>query len=118
MKSTKRIPYAARGALLLLLAVLAALALPLAAHARESEKFVRVGWFESPFNTTDELGRRSGYAYDYQQKIAACTGWTYEYVSGLTRPNKSIYPGHKPKRPDQTIFPLLPNHNPYQHNTI
>ncbi|MDO4806477.1 MAG: transporter substrate-binding domain-containing protein, partial [Coriobacteriales bacterium] len=43
---------------------------------------VRVGWFESAFNTTDELGRRSGYAYDYQQKIAAYTGWTYEYVNG------------------------------------
>ena len=80
MKSTKRIPYAALCALLLALAVLAAL--PLGAHAREPEKIVRVGWFESPFNTTDELGRRSGYAYDYQQKIAACTGWTYEYVTG------------------------------------
>ena len=82
MRSTKRIRYAARGALMLALAVLAALALPIGAHARESETIVRVGWFESPFNTTDELGRRSGYAYDYQQKIAAYTGWTYEYVTG------------------------------------
>lgn len=30
----------------------------------------------------DDLGRRSGYAYEYQQKIAAYTGWTYEYVEG------------------------------------
>ena len=82
MRSTKRIRYAARSALMLALAVLAALALPISAHARESETIVRVGWFESPFNTTDELGRRSGYAYDYQQKIAAYTGWTYEYVTG------------------------------------
>ena len=82
MRSTRRIRYAARSAFLLALTVLAALALPLGAHARESEKIVRVGWYESPFNTTDELGRRSGYAYDYQQKIAACTGWTYEYVTG------------------------------------
>ena len=82
MESTKRIRYAARIALMLALAVLAALALPIGAHARESEKIVRVGWYESPFNITDELGRRSGYAYDYQQKIAACTGWTYEYVTG------------------------------------
>ena len=67
---------------MLALAVLAALALPIGAHAQEPEKIVRVGWFESPFNTTDELGRRSGYAYDYQQKIAAYTGWTYEYVTG------------------------------------
>ena len=66
MESTKRIRYAARIALMLALAVLAALALPIGAHARESEKIVRVGWYESPFNITDELGRRSGYAYDYQ----------------------------------------------------
>ena len=34
------------------------------------------------FNLTDRFGRRSGYAYDYQQKIAAYTGWKYEYVTG------------------------------------
>ena len=47
-----------------------------------AEKVVRVGWYDSPFNYTDKFGRRSGYAYDYQQKIASYTGWTYEYVSG------------------------------------
>ena len=62
--------------------LLASVLLPVSAHAQETETIVRVGWFESPFNTTDELGRRSGYAYDYQQKIAAYTGWTYEYVEG------------------------------------
>ena len=82
MRPGKRIFYTVRTMLLLALAVLAALALPIGAHAQESEKIVRVGWYESPFNITDELGRRSGYAYDYQQKIAACTGWTYEYVTG------------------------------------
>ena len=35
------------------------------------------------FNTTDQFGRRSGYAYDYQKKIAAYTGWNYEYVVGI-----------------------------------
>ena len=44
------------------------------------EKVVRVGWYESPFNMVDQFGRRSGYAYEYQQKLAAYTGWTYEYV--------------------------------------
>ena len=34
------------------------------------------------FNTTDQFGRRSGYACDYQQKIAAYTGWNYEYAEG------------------------------------
>lgn len=43
---------------------------------------VRVGWYESPFNKTDDAGRRSGFAYQYQQKIAAYSGWKYEYVEG------------------------------------
>ena len=56
--------------------------LPLVSQAQGTGKTVRVGWYESPFNTTDQFGRRSGYAYDYQQKIAAYTGWNYEYVEG------------------------------------
>ena len=50
--------------------------------AEGKDHVVRVGWFESPFNQTDEYGRRSGYAYEYEQKIAAFTGWTYEYIRG------------------------------------
>lgn len=69
-------------AILLSLMLLVAVFVPAAAHAQERENIVRVGWYESAFNTTDELGRRSGYAYEYQQKIAAYTGWTYEYVEG------------------------------------
>ena len=69
--------------LILCLILLAAVALPLTARAADSgEKTVRVGWYESPFNTTDRFGRRSGYAYEFQQKIAAYTGWKYEYVEG------------------------------------
>ncbi|MEE1159008.1 MAG: hypothetical protein UHS51_06260, partial [Atopobiaceae bacterium] len=65
-----------RTALLLSLLLLATLLLPIAtARAQESGKIVRVGWYDSQFNVMDELGRRSGYAYDYQQKIAAYTGW-------------------------------------------
>ena len=45
-------------------------------------KTVRVGWFESKFNQTDQFGRKSGYSYEYQRKIAAYTGWEYEYVEG------------------------------------
>ena len=52
------------------------------AAAWETGKTVRVGWYESPFNRTDAFGRRSGYAYEYQRKIAAYTGWRYEYVEG------------------------------------
>lgn len=52
------------------------------AQAANSGKKVRVGWFESPFNQTDQFGRRFGYSYEYQQKIAAYAGWEYEYVEG------------------------------------
>ncbi len=45
-----------------------------------THKNVRVGWYESPFCHIDSLGKRSGYAYDYQCRIAATIGWTYEYV--------------------------------------
>lgn len=50
--------------------------------AGAQEKTVRVGWYESPFNRIDAQGHRSGYAYEYQQKLAAHTGWKYEYVNG------------------------------------
>ena len=50
--------------------------------AQESEKTVRVGWHEAPYYITDENGRRSGYSYEYQQKLVAYTGWNYEYVKG------------------------------------
>ena len=69
-------------AVIVCLAMAMAFALPLAAHAEESVKTVRVGWYESPFNMTDQFGRRSGYAYDYQEKIAAYANWSYEYVEG------------------------------------
>ena len=49
---------------------------------QQAGKVVRVGWYESPYNTTDQFGRRSGYAYEYQRKVAAYTGWTFEYVEG------------------------------------
>ncbi|MBR0409345.1 MAG: EAL domain-containing protein [Clostridia bacterium] len=68
--------------LLLCVAAVTVMALPLPAYAQEAGKTVRVGWYESPFNSTDSNGRRSGYAYEYQRKIAAYTGWEYTYVSG------------------------------------
>ena len=53
-----------------------------AAQAESEAKTVRVGWFESPFNHKDSFGRRTGYSYEYQRKIAAYTGWKYQYVEG------------------------------------
>ena len=71
-----------RIAALVLCLVLAALLLPAHALAADTGEVVRVGWFESPFNSTDQFGRRSGYSYEYQRKIAAYTGWSYQYVEG------------------------------------
>ena len=51
-----------------------------AAYASEEETVVRVGWYESTYCFFDSFGRRTGIAYQYQQEIAAHTGWTYEYV--------------------------------------
>ena len=70
-------------ALVLCLALLLAALTPLAAGAEEAnKKVVRVGWHDVPFCITDAFGRRFGYAYEYQRKITAYTGWTYEYVEG------------------------------------
>ena len=55
--------------------------LPLPAHAAgAASKVVRVGWYEDAYNITGKNGERSGYAYEYEQSVAAYTGWTYEYV--------------------------------------
>ena len=71
-----------RAAALLLCLLMTLCVFPFSYAAAPSGKTVRVGWYESPFNITDKFGRRSGYAYEYQQKIAAYTGWNYEYVEG------------------------------------
>ena len=66
----------------LCLSVLLLLAcLPLQALATEG-KVVRVGWYEGGYNITGPSGERSGYGYDFQQTVAAYTGWRYEYVKG------------------------------------
>ena len=58
-------------------------AAPYVSHAQGTDrKTVRVGWHEVPYFIEDQYGRWSGYSYDYQCKLAAYTGWTYEYVKG------------------------------------
>ena len=71
--------------LCLLTAFTAGFSMPFAVLADEEKdkgKVVRVGVHEDPFFITDKYGRKSGYSYEYQRKIAAYTGWTYEYVEG------------------------------------
>ena len=69
-------------ALLLCLLLCVFCLLPAAGSADAETKIIRVGWYETPFNYRDSAGRRAGYAYEYQRKIAAYTGWKYEYVEG------------------------------------
>ena len=57
-------------------------AAPAASASQQERRTVRVGWYESAFHRTDRFGRRSGYGYEYQQRVAAYTGWNYEYVEG------------------------------------
>ena len=55
---------------------------PVSVSAEETgSKTVRVGWYEGTYNTTGQNGERSGYSYEYQQTVAAYTGWDYEYVT-------------------------------------
>ena len=55
--------------------------LPVLATAKETKaKEVKVGWYEDSYNITGENGERSGYGYEYQQSVAAYTGWKYKYV--------------------------------------
>ena len=63
-----------------MISLLDAAALPCAFAQESREKTVRVGWYESTYCYRDQFGRRRGIAYEYQQKIAAHTGWIYEYV--------------------------------------
>ena len=103
----------------LALALLTAFTLPFAAAAEEAEqKVVRVGWFDSSFCYRDQFGRRCGIDYEYQHKISAYTGWTYEYVED-SWPNllQKLMDGqidllsdvsYKPEREEYILYPDLP----------
>ena len=107
-----------RAALLLCLLLTAAFIVPIAARAAPGGKVVRVGWYESSFNTRDQSGRRSGYAYEYQLKLSAYTGWRYEYISGswselLERLEAGEIDllsdvSYTPERDGRMLFPSLP----------
>ena len=92
---------------------------PLAAYAQQSEqKLVRVGWYDSTYNTVDETGYRSGYAYEYQLKLSAYNGWRYEYVTGswpdlllmLERGEIDLMSdvSYTPEREEHMLFSALP----------
>ncbi|MBU5481132.1 response regulator [Blautia sp. MSJ-19] len=60
-----------------LVLVCALIPIPVAAETET----VQVGWYEDSYNISGRNGERSGYGYEYQQSVAAYTGWTYEYVN-------------------------------------
>ena len=67
--------------LLCLILYITVLSLPVSAEEAKS-RTVRVGWYEGTYNITGPNGERRGYSYEYQQEVAAHTGWKYEYVEG------------------------------------
>ena len=67
--------------LLCLVLYVTVLPFPVSAE-KEKTRTVRVGWYEGIYNTTGSDGERRGYSYEYQQAVAAHTGWKYEYVEG------------------------------------
>ena len=105
-------------AVLLCLAMMLAVSLPLVAHADPTGQTVRVGWHEAPYFYIDEFGRRFGYSYEYQQKIAAYTGWNYEYVeAGWSELLRMLKDGeidmlanvsYTEERAQDFLFPSLP----------
>ena len=109
--------------ILLFAAFLINAAIPSAVFAEEQEqekeqKVVRVGWYDSNFCYYDDFGRRCGIDYEYQQKISAYTGWTYEYVEGswpeLLQKLKDgkidllSDVSYKPEREEFMLYPDLP----------
>ncbi|RHT22040.1 transporter substrate-binding domain-containing protein [Clostridium sp. AM33-3] len=55
---------------------------PVYAFAAENQKerVVRIGVPDDTYDKINGNGKRSGYSYEYLQKIAGYTGWNYEYV--------------------------------------
>lgn len=56
--------------------------MPIQVSAEESteRKVIRVGSPENIYDDMNAHGERTGYGYEYLQKIANYTGWEYEYV--------------------------------------
>jgi len=53
--------------------------------AERADRVVRVGYYKGDVSFQDGFSdekRKSGYAYEYYQKISTLTGWSYEYIYG------------------------------------
>ena len=71
-----------RGIIFLLYSCILFSLCPVYAFAAENqkEKVVRIGVPDDTYDKINGNGKRSGYGYEYLQKIAGYTGWKYEYV--------------------------------------
>lgn len=68
------------GYLLLCLSLILTIMTPSIALAKEPEKkVVHIGLIGDNYSKITEDGEINGYVYEYLQKIAGYTGWTYEY---------------------------------------
>lgn len=92
---------------------------PVSVLAKGSKReMVRIGWYEDSYNITGKKGQRSGYGYEYQQSVAAYTGWKYQYVkAGWSDLVKLIEKGkldimsgvsYTKERSDKMLFSELP----------
>lgn len=74
-----------RFAVLITAAILLVTVLPFAVSAAgTSKEKVRVGYYENEVfqEGAKEGSVKTGYAYEYYQKLSEYTGWRYEYVYG------------------------------------
>lgn len=79
MKKMKSNLYKSGCFLLCLFVFFTVVSIPVSA---KKAKVVRVGWYEDSYHITGDNGEKSGYGYEYEQAVAAYTGWKYEYVKG------------------------------------
>ena len=85
MKIRKHTAFRARTAILLLLILSVGALVPITASAAGHEGMtVRVGYYENEVfqEGAQEGAVKSGYAYEYYQKLSEYTGWQYDYVYG------------------------------------
>ena len=84
----KRIQLRMMTTIIVLIMTIVSIMAPLTVCAQSNDeqtsgrRVVRIGWHEPPYFMIDQNGRKSGYSYEYQRKVAAYTRWEYDYVEG------------------------------------
>ena len=70
--------------MLLVVVMISAVPFCVSADTPSSGRKVRVGWYNSDHfqEGAGDEGQKSGYSYEYLQRISNYTGWEYEYIDG------------------------------------